>query len=131
MTDADDLLIKTELDNMVNDPDKGIVYLDKMSEKELLDLLVRLSQKVKRIKTRHWERHGYLLGMGKVLEMLYRMNIHRWGLDKGKSAENLEAFEKYFKDKLFGDFHKTNQLILELLRKRDTEKEEKIRKNKS
>src|ERR1700682_2556020 len=109
LTDSD-LGINSELDNMVNDPDNGIIFLDKMKEKELLDLLVRLATKSQRIKTRHWERHGYLLGMGKVLEKLYRMNIHRWGLDEGKSDVELESFEKYFKDKLFGDFLRVNEL---------------------
>ncbi len=113
---ADPYGIKSEIDNMVNDPENGIVYLDKMKEKELLDLLVRLANKAKRIKMRHWERHGYLLGMGKVLEKLYFMNVHRWGRDDGKSGYELEAFENYFKDKLFGDFHRTNEVILEMLR---------------
>ena len=88
MTGFDDFGIKAELDNMVNDPENGIVYLDKMSEKNLLDLLVRLAQKAKRIKTRHWERHGYLLGMGRVLENLYNMNIHRWGLMREDPVKN-------------------------------------------
>lgn len=125
MVGFDDTLMKSELDNMVVDPDKGIVYLDKLNEKELLDLLVRLATKSKSIKSRHWLRHGYLLGMGKVLEKLYYMNIHRWGRDEGRSDEKLEGFEKYFKDKLFGDFHHTNELILELMRKKKSEKKEK------
>jgi hypothetical protein len=52
---------------------------------------------------------------------MYNMNIHRWALDKGRSGEALKEFEKEFKDKLFGDFHKTNQLILEFMRKREKE----------
>jgi len=118
MAKIDDFGIKSEFDEMVVDPGRDeIVFIDKMKEKELLDLLVRLALKAKSIKSRHSLRHGYLLNMGRVLEKLYYMNIHRWGLDQGKSEEELEAFEKYFKDKLFGDFHKTNQLILELMRK--------------
>lgn len=129
MARIDDFGIKSEVDSMVVDPDKGIVFIDKLKENELLDLLVRLAVKAKSIRSRHWLRHGYLLNMGKVLEKLYHINIHRWGLDEGKSAEELEAFEKYFKDKLFGDFHKTNQLIIELIRNKDTIKEKKIAQN--
>jgi hypothetical protein len=118
---------KSELDNMIHDPQKDeIVLIDKLKERELVDLLVILATKAKRIQTRHWERHGYLLDMGKVLEALYRMNIHRWGLDGGKSGRDLEAFEKYFKDELFGDFHRTNELIIETLRNQQTKK--KIKK---
>lgn len=124
MTESD-LHIKSELDDMVNDPDKGIVFIDKMTEKELLDLLARLALKTKSIKSRHWLRHSYLLEMGKVLETMYNMNIHRWALDNGRSGEALKEFEKEFKDKLFGDFHKTNQLILEFMRKTERENVEK------
>jgi len=104
--------IKSEFDKMVKDPDNGIIYLDKLKENELLDLLVRLVNKAKRIKSRHWLRHGYLLSAGKVLQRLYNMNIHRWGLDEGKSGEDLNAFEEYFKDKLFGDFLDINRIIM-------------------
>lgn len=116
MIGFDDSFMKAGLNNMVHDPDKGIVNLDKMKEKDLLDLLVRLTQKTKSIKTRHWLRHGYILGIGKVLEKLYFMNIHRWALDDGKSGPELKKFEEYFKDKLFGDFHQSNQVIIEMMR---------------
>ena len=123
MTKFDDFAIKSELDGMVVDPDKGgIVNINKFKEKELLDLLCRQAEKAKRIRTKHWLRHGYLLEMGKVLGTLYSMNIHRWALDEGMSREELEAFEKHFKDKLFGDFLRTNELIIELLRNKKSQK---------
>lgn len=87
-------------ENLVNDPDKGIVSIDKLKEKELLDLLVRLALKAKSIRSRHWLRQGYLLDLGKVLRRLYEMNIHRWGIDEGLPREYLKHFEEYFKDKL-------------------------------
>jgi len=114
--DKNDIAIKTAIDEMVNDPDKGIVFIDKMTEKELLDLLMRLAKKAKSIRSRHWLRYGVLLEMGKVLSKIYSMNIHRWAIDDGMSREEIEGFEKHFKDKLFGDFLRTNELIIDLLR---------------
>ena len=110
------------VDDIVADPDGEIVFIDKLKEKELQDLLMRLAKKAKSIRSRHWLRHGVLLEMGKVLTKLYNMNIHRWALDEGMSKEEIEAFEKHFKDKLFGDFLRTNELIIEILRKKNLEK---------
>lgn len=122
MPEDEDLAMKSFIDNMVADPDGGIVHIDKFKEKELLDLLFRLAKKAKSIRSRHWLRHGIILEMGKVLSKLYNMNIHRWALDEGMSREELEAFEKHFKDKLFGDFLRTNELIIELLRNKKSQK---------
>ncbi len=92
---------KNPLYDSVYDPvTKEIIDLSNLKEKELLDLMVRLAEKSKKIRTKHDIRHGYLLAMGKVLRRLYSMNVHRWGLDDGLSREKLEELEEYFKEKL-------------------------------
>ena len=89
------------LKDSVLDPETNeIINLNKLKEKELLDLMVRLAEKSKKIRTKHKLRHGYLMAMGKVLRRLYTMNVHRWALDEGWSKERIEEHDKYFKEKL-------------------------------
>ena len=67
------------VEGMVTDPDGDLVFLDKLNEKELLDLLFRLTKKAKAISTsEHWLRHENLLDTAKVLHRIYAMNLHRW-----------------------------------------------------
>ena len=79
---------------------KEIIDLSNLKEKELLDLMVRLAEKSKKIRTKHLVRHGYLMAMGKVLRRLYTMNVHRWGIDEGLSREKIEEHDEFFKKKL-------------------------------
>lgn len=95
------MLVKDELiDDMVADPDNGIVFLTNLKEKELLDLLFRLTKKAKSIRSQHYKRHGYLMDSAKVLRNVYAMNLHRWGIDGGISREQLVFFEEQFKSAL-------------------------------
>ena len=87
------------LEGMVTDPDGDLVFLDILNEKELLDLLFRLTKKAKAIRTsKHLLRHGNLLDTVKVLHRIYTMNLHRWGIDSGMSREKLEFFENEYKN---------------------------------
>lgn len=89
------------VENVVVDPGKDdLVFLDKLKEKELLGLLVRIAEKAKSIRSQHWKRNGYLIDIAKVLRRTYEMNVHRWGLDEGISREQLEFFEKRFENAL-------------------------------
>jgi len=123
--------IKSEIANTVNDPDKGRVYLPKLKEKELLDLLVRLAIKAKSIKSNHLSRHWVLLDTGKVLQSLYSMNLHRYALDEGLSREDMEAFEKQFKDKLFEDFLHFTRTVLTIHEMRKSSEEKTQNDDKS
>ena len=87
-------------DSVLDPGTNEIINLNKLKEKELLDLMVRLAEKSKKIRTKHLVRHGYLMAMGKVLRRLYTMNVHRWALDEGWSREKIEEHDKYFKEKL-------------------------------
>jgi len=88
-------------ENMIVDPIKGgLIFIDKLKEKELLDLLVGLAKNAKSIRSQHWKRNGILLEMAKVLRRTYEMNVHRWGLDDGISREELDFFEKRFENAL-------------------------------
>ena len=87
-------------DSVLDPGTNEIINLNKLKEKELLDLMVRLAEKSKKIRTKHLVRHGYLMAMGKVLRKLYTMNIHRWGIDEGLSREEIEKHEEFFKKKL-------------------------------
>lgn len=87
------------VEGMVADPDGDLVFLDKLNEKELLDLLFRLTKKAKAIRrSKHLLRHGNLLDTAKVLHRIYAMNLHRWGIDSGMSREKLEFFEHEYKN---------------------------------
>ena len=89
------------VEGMVVDPDGGdLILLDKLTEKELLVLLVKIAEKAKRIRSKHSIRHGTLLDLAKVLRRTYDMNLHRWGIDKGISQEKLDFFEHKFKNAL-------------------------------
>ena len=87
-------------DSVLDPGTNEIINLNKLKEKELLDLMVRLAEKSKKIRTKHLVRHGYLMTMGKVLRRLYTMNVHRWGIDEGLSREEIEKHDEFFKKKL-------------------------------
>ncbi len=89
------------LKDAVSDPDgRGLIFLDKLTEKELLALLVKIAEKAKRIRSKHELRHGTLMDLAKVLRRTYDMNLHRWGIDDGISREKLDFFEHQFKNAL-------------------------------
>ena len=84
---------------IVADPDGDLVFLDKLNETELLDLLFRLTKNAKAmIKSKHWLRHGNLLDTAKVLHMIHTMNIHRWEINSDMLREKLEYFEHEYKN---------------------------------
>ena len=100
--------IKRITENYVPDPDMdGLVNISTMSEKEFVNLFDRSWSKVKRIKTRHWSKHGWILNCLTILNKLYEKNVHKWGRDEGRSGESLEAFKHYLakQPKESSEFH--------------------------
>jgi len=87
------------VEGIVTDPDGDLVFLDKLNETELLDLLFRLTKKAKAMRrSKHWLRHGNLLDTAKVLHSIFAMNIHRWGINSDMLREKLEYFEHEYKN---------------------------------
>lgn len=96
---SDDSFWRRFNEDVVVDPDTHkLLNLSQLKEQELVKLFDRSWAKVKRFRTRHYLKHGYLLNCVAILKRLYQMNLHKWGRDEGRSAQDLEFFEKYLKE---------------------------------
>src|SRR5579872_2686332 len=91
-----DDMIKHVTENHVPDPDgNGLIDISKMNERELTNLFDQTWAKVKRIRSDHAGKHGWLLNCFTILNKLYEINLHKWGRDEGRSGESLAEFKKY------------------------------------